>query len=122
MGSALFPEIWVGSHKDQDAKAAVTIVPDTVLFARSSQDYLAAKQAKFTLADQETALPFEDVVDLIGFIVGVWFLFLARFQAVNITEEIRRFEEVDLLHFFSRKPRFFSRVPDGFHTAWLSKD
>jgi hypothetical protein len=72
--------------------------------SRGEDDLIGAQFLRF-IPNYERPAAIEHKIDLVFILVRVDFLFLPGLEAVNVTEEISGFEEVDLLHLVGRKTR-----------------
>jgi len=82
-------------EKDQTLRVGVT---DTVYLAGGCEHRLAGSDLFVFLPDLDGSSTFESDIDFVGAIMDVSLLRLIGFQAIEIAEEPRRFEDADLLH------------------------
>ena len=81
--------------KNQTLRVWVT---DTVWLAGGCEHRLTGSDLFVFLSDLNGSSTFESDIDFVGAIMDVSLLRLVGFQAIEIAEEPRRFEDADLLH------------------------
>ncbi len=94
-------------HEDKKNQTLRVWVTDTVWLAGGSDHRLAGSDLFVFLSNLNGSSTFESDIDFVGAFMGVSLLRLIRFQAIEIAEEPRSFEETDLLHLLGRETTCF---------------
>lgn len=99
------------THEYQKDKIGVLFIANTVILTRFGNDDVALSECTFITRNMEHTRTFNNVINLVRFLMPVNALLLTWLQTVEITEVVRRAEQRHLLHLLFGKMSGTWKIP-----------